>query len=140
MKKVFTYILLVAFSFGTLYAQTKIDKIKEVKIAYFNKKLDFTPKEAEQFWKIYNQYEAEKWAVKKSLKKYQNKKLAEMSDQEIYEYIDFSLKSKEKEVALEKKYFSEFRKILPAQKVAKLLKIEEQFRKFLFNQMKNKRH
>jgi hypothetical protein len=62
-----------------------------------------------------------------------------MSDVQIDQLINSTLDKKEKEAALQKKYFVEFKKVLPPQKVVKLLYIEEQFRQFLFKKAQQKR-
>jgi hypothetical protein len=120
-------------------AQPDHSKIKDLKVAYFTEKLQLTPSETDKFWKIYNQYEAERQSLKKSSKKPEGQKISEMSDVQIDQLINSTLDKKEKEAALQKKYFVEFKKVLPPQKVVKLLYIEEQFRQFLFKKAQQKR-
>jgi hypothetical protein len=120
-------------------AQPDHSKIKDLKVAYFTEKLQLTPSETDKFWKIYNQYEAERQSLKKSSKKPEGQKISEMSDAQIDQLINSTLDKKEKEAALQKKYFVEFKKVLPPQKVVKLLYIEEQFRQFLFKKAQQKR-
>ena len=139
MKSFITYILILAFSVSVAFAQPDHSKIKELKVAFFTEKLQLTPTESDSFWKIYNQYEQERIALKKAAKKPQGQKISEMSDTEIYQLINASLDKNEKEAALQKKYFVEFKKILPAQKLIKLLYLDEQFRQFLFKQAQEKR-
>lgn len=140
MKNLFSYIMVLICSATLLVAQPDRTKMKEVKVAYFTEKLSLTKAESEKFWKIYDQYDAERHTLKKAAKKPHDKsKFTEMSEKEIYDFIDYSFEMKEKELALQRKYFVEFKKVLPAQKVVRLIHIEEQFRQYLFKQAQNKK-
>ena len=139
MKSVWTYIMIFFCTMTLVVAQPDHSKIKDLKVAYFTEKLQLTPSETDKFWKIYNQYEAERQSLKKSSKKPEGQKISEMSDVQIDQLINSTLDKKEKEAALQKKYFVEFKKVLPSQKVVKLLYIEEQFRQFLFKKAQQKR-
>ena len=139
MKSILTYILILFSTISIAIAQPDYSKIKELKVAYFTEKLELTSSESVQFWKIYNQYEVERHELKKSVKKPEGQKMSEMTDAQIYQWIDSSLEKKEKEAALQKKYFAEFKKVLPAKKLVKLLNIEEQFRQFIFKQAQQKK-
>lgn len=139
MKSILTYILILFSTISIAIAQPDYSKIKELKVAYFTEKLELTSSESVQFWKIYNQYEVERHTLKKSGRKPEGQKMSEMTDAQIYQWIDSSLEKKEKEAVLQKKYFAEFKKVLPAKKLVKLLNIEEQFRQFIFKQAQQKK-
>lgn len=115
---------------GANYAQ-----LKELKVKYFNTQLQLNSNEATRFWEIYNQYDKERQALKQALKKGEKvENVSLMTENEINAYLNNYFDIKEKEVAVQKKYFEEFRKILAPQQLVKLVNIEEQFRKFLFKQ------
>lgn len=139
MRHFLAYILISFLSVGMLQAQSKSEKVREIKVAYFNDKLDLKKSESQKFWKIYNQYESERRELLKRAKRPSHKKISEMSDAEIYKYVDYAFASKKKEVELQEKYFKQLRKILPAHKIVQLLRLEEQFRQYLFKQMRNKK-
>jgi hypothetical protein len=68
MKTIFT---LLVFFF--VFAQTSVaqdgqgnEKIEQLKIAFITKHLKLTTDEAQKFWPVYNQYEAEKKQARKS--------------------------------------------------------------------------
>ncbi len=138
MKTIFT---LVAFFF--VFAQTSVaqegqgnEKIEQLKIAFITKHLKLTTEEAQKFWPVYNQYEAEKKQVRQStigsikeLKEDGEFTNAE-ADQAIIKYIEF----KSKDLDLTKKYIVEFKKFLPSTKIAKLVTAEERFKKMLAKQ------
>lgn len=112
------------------------EKIEQLKIAFITKHLKLTTDEAQKFWPVYNQYEAEKKQIRQStigsvkeLKDDGDFTNAE-ADQAILKYIEF----KSKDLELTKKYITEFKKILPSTKVAKLVTAEERFKKLLAKQ------
>lgn len=143
MKKYIVLTFLFFSIIGTMVAQgPKYDrsKINEIKEAYFIQQLKLSKSETEKFWKLYQQYDAERHTLRKAGKKSgEKKKFSEMSDTEIYNFIDYYLEMKQKELDLQKKYLIEFKKLLPAEKVVKLLFIEEQFRQYLFKQAQEKK-
>lgn len=116
------------------------DKIHEIKQAYFVEQLKLTKTEIDKFLPLYEKYDAERRALRKASKKPgDKKKFSEMTEKEINDFIQYNFTLKEKELQLQKKYFEEFKKVLPAHKVVKLLNIEEQFRQYLLKQVHNKK-
>lgn len=136
MKKIFFLLSIALAGFSQVNAQDGNDKIESMKIAFITKRLQLTPEESQKFWPVYNQYEAEKKQIRQStmgtvkeLKEDGDFTNAE-AEQAISKYIEF----KAKDLELIKKYVAEFRKILPATKVAKLVTAEEHFKKMLMKQ------
>ena len=138
MKTIFTLFAITFLSFLSVKAQDGNEKIEAMKIAFITKRLQLTPEESQKFWPVYNQYEAEKKQIRQStigsvkeLKEDGDFTNAE-AEQAIVKYIEY----KAKDLDLIKKYVAEFRKILPAVKVAKLVTAEERFKKMLMQQAK----
>ncbi len=136
MKTIFTFFALAFLSILSVKAQDGNDKIEAMKIAFITKRLQLTPEESQKFWPVYNQYEAEKKQIRQStigtikdLKEDGDFTNSE-AEQAIAKYIEF----KSKDLDLTKKYVTEFRKILPAVKVAKLVTAEDHFKKLLMKQ------
>lgn len=135
--KTITLLLLIAFAgWMPLKAQEGNEKIEALKIAFITKRLQLTTDEAQKFWPVYNQYEAEKKEIREStigtikqLKEDGEFTNAE-ADQAIAKYIEF----KSRDLDLTKKYVGEFRKILPSVKLAKLVTAEDHFKKMLMKQ------
>lgn len=115
-----------------------LQKIETMKVGFITNKLQLTPEEAKAFWPIYNQYESEKKAARKSTigEKEEFKPLDQMSDAEAQKLIENQIAWKSKELDLLKKYIGEFKKVLPVKKVAKLMMVEEQFKKMLLEKAK----
>lgn len=143
MRKAIIFIWMFITSIGWMAAQAPKhdkDKIKEIKEAYFVQYLKLTKSEADKFLTLYQKYDVERRNLRKSGKKPgQKMKFSEMSDQEINDFIQSNFALKEQELQLQKKYFEEFKKVLPPQKLVKVLNIEEQFRQYLFKQAQEKK-
>lgn len=112
------------------------EKIEALKIGFITKRLSLTPEESQKFWPVYNQYEAEKKQIRQStlgtLK--EMKEDGDFTNAEAEQAIAKHIEFKVKDLDLTKKYVVEFRKILPATKVAKLVTAEEHFKKMLMKQ------
>ncbi|HMV14629.1 MAG: hypothetical protein IT275_08005 [Chitinophagales bacterium] len=136
MKKILFLMAIVLAGILQLQAQDGNAKIEALKIAFITKRLNLNADEAQKFWPLYNQYEAEKKQVRQStiggvkeMKEDGDFTNAE-AEQAITKYIEF----KAKDLDITKKYVAEFRKIIPATKIAKLVTAEEHFKKMLTKQ------
>ena len=135
MKKITLVLLILVASLGSI-AQEKGEEVKREnkkaqKIAYISTKLELTSAEAEKFWPVYNASEAEFKLLKKEHRAAmgERKKISEMSDTEVEKLLDTGLEIQQKELEIRKKYLVKFKDILPIKKVAKLTRIEHEFRK-----------
>lgn len=146
MKKLLL-LLFIAFGVAATAQQTddneetKHEKIEALKIGFITEKLALTSKEAEVFWPVYNKFEQEIKTVRKKQReltkafKLKNKP----TDQEADKYITEQMALKQSEIDVIKKYLPEFRKVLPATKVAILLSLEQEFKMELLRKMKDRR-
>lgn len=110
------------------------EKVEALKVAFITKRLALTAEEAQKFWPVYNQYEAEKEAIAASTigsYKEEQKPLDQMTEAEVNKVMENYVLYKQKDLELTKKYLVEFKKILPAVKVAKLLTADDQFKRML---------
>jgi hypothetical protein len=135
MKKITLALLILGTSLGSI-AQEKGEEVqrenkKAQKIAYISTKLELTTAEAEKFWPVYNASEAEFKLLKKEHRAAmgERKKISEMSDTEVEKLLDTGLEIQQKELEIRKKYLVKFKEVLPIKKVAKLTRIEHEFRK-----------
>jgi len=113
---------------------SRYEQIQSAKIAFFTTELELTPREAAAFWPVYNQYWDEREAahkrIQRSLKAVcmilnSNRPNAEES---LRKMLDNYVGSYAAEGFIQRKYFEEFLKVLPVEKVAKIYKAEEDFR------------
>lgn len=123
------------------FDKDKQEKFKALKVAYLTSKLDLTTKEAEKFWPIYNEYEEAKFALFSEIHNSKGKGMEDvssMSDAEANKMLDDFLSIKQKEVDLEKKYFTKFRQVLPPKKVAMLLSADHDFKREVLKHMRDR--
>ncbi|WP_203296372.1 sensor of ECF-type sigma factor [Luteirhabdus pelagi] len=141
MKKI---AILIAFFVGMLgYAQdSKHEKIKAMKTAHITSELDLTASEAEKFWPIYHEYDKNNWKLRKSMKEaYHNMKdsAENLSDAEANTFIEESLKYQRQELELRQKLIKDLRGVIPAQKIIKLRKAEEDFKRMLLKRYRERK-
>jgi len=141
MKKFISIIIAAAALFigSAASAQNKCDhaswkdKMKAEKIAYLTSAMNLTSAEAEKFWPIYNSAEADKHASFKAIisayKEMEDAINAGKSEKEISNLVDKYLSAQEQGKDIDSKYLKEYKKILSAEKIAKLYIGEESFRK-----------
>ena len=103
------------------------------KIAYLTEVMDLTAEEAQVFWPIYNKAEKEKREAYKAVKQaYANldKGLQEgKGKKEIKDLIRQYTEALEATQSIDSKYVTQYERVLPVEKVAKLFIGEETFRR-----------
>lgn len=146
IKKIVPIVLLfVSFN---LYAQgesmkEKKEQIKALKVAFFTTELDLTTNEAEKFWPIYNtfddkQFELRHQKMRTYIKKMHDGSLDKMTEKEANTFLVQIEDTEEELFLLRKKFMKNLRTILPAVKIVKLKKSEEDFNRKLLHQYRNK--
>jgi Spy/CpxP family protein refolding chaperone len=115
------------------------ENMQAMKIAFITKQLNITEQQATTFWPVYNKYEAEKKALRKSVfgEAKPEKPLDEMTNEDADKMINNYLDFKTKELELSKKYVAEFKKVLDAKQVAKLITSENHFKNMLMQHGKS---
>lgn len=119
-----------------------MERFKSQKIAFITEKLNLTPKEAQAFWPVYNQFESERMEIQQRRRELEEKTRNEnvrMSDQEIVKTTRTIAVSFKREAELMENYNEKFLKILPPQKVLLLYRAENQFRAHMFEQYRKRR-
>ena len=146
IKKIVTIImLLVGFNF---YAQgenmkEKREQIKALKVAFFATELDLTTTEAEKFWPIYNTYDDSQFELRhQKMKTYMRRmndgSLDRITEKEAKLFLAQMEDTEEELFLVRKKFMQNVRTILPAVKIVKLKKAEEDFNRKLLQQYRNK--
>ncbi|WP_291146700.1 sensor of ECF-type sigma factor [Flavobacterium sp. UBA7680] len=138
-------LFLVTFSF---YAQNdktdeKREKIKAFKVSFLTTELELTPTEAEKFWPIYNAYDDKQFELRHDkMKTYLNKldddNINSISEKEATTLLS-QIECTDKELyLLREKFMTNLKKILPAKKILKLKKSEDDFNRKLLKQYRDK--
>lgn len=118
---------------GTMYAQPDPERLKEietVKIAYITKEVNLTPKQAEKFWPVYNEYSAKRKEVRQQLRKLKRKRKEGMetaTDDELKRDLDKFFDLKKQELQLDITYRDKMQTILNVRQLMKLYQAEKEF-------------
>lgn len=145
--KNFLPILLLLFSFN-FYAQgermkEKKEQIKALKVAFLTTELDLTTSEAEKFWPIYNtfddkQFELRHQKMKAFMHRMDDEGLDKMTEKEASNFLAQMESNEEELFLLRKKFISNLKTVIPATKILKLRKSEEDFNRKLLQQYRDK--
>ncbi|SHF73018.1 hypothetical protein SAMN05444396_101102 [Flavobacterium segetis] len=145
-RKLSTFLLLL-ISF-TFFAQSesmkdKKEQIRSLKVAFFTTELDFTTNEAEKFWPLYNTFDDNQFELRHNKMKAFSRRMNDGSLDKITEkeatYFLSQIEDTEEELfLLRKKFMQNVKSVLPAVKIVKLKKAEEDFNRKLLQQYRNK--
>lgn len=120
----------------------RYQQIQSAKIAFFTSEIQLTPKEAEEFWPIYNQYWKEREGVMRkaqSTLKSINKALSgeeKVSEQELKRLVESFVNQGSQEGEIHKEYYNKLSKILSVEKMARMYKAEDDFRMKMIHQFR----
>ena len=113
------------------FARQWQERLESEKIAFLTNEMSLTPKEAQAFWPVYNQAQKEqREAIEASMKAYADLDRA-LREGKSGKEIDTLLEKYTKAIDSQNsssRNLKEYLKVLPAEKVAKLLVGEEKFR------------
>ncbi len=122
--------------------QQEAERIASYRIAFFTRRLDLTPTEAEKFWPVYNDYESRKNKLQQEravLLRYINQNERNMSEAELLESADRLVTFPVEEAALTLELHEKLKAILPPVKVLRVYQTEQMFRNQLLNDLRNVR-
>ncbi|MBP0903313.1 hypothetical protein ACFSKN_00295 [Mariniflexile gromovii] len=139
MKTLTSMLFIISFSLAT-FAQSNGDKIKTLKIAYITEKLNLSEKEAQKFWPIYNEYEEENSNLRRQ--SYETRKKTDLnaiSDEEALQLLKKIRMNEEKRDKLESDFINNLMKVIPAKKIILLHKVEDDFKRKMFDEYKKRR-
>ena len=115
------------------------ERIQSEKIAFLTNALDLNPEEAQKFWPVYNEAErSRRVAFKKVMQAYDAMEEAVKSGlpaKEVEKRIEAYVDAQEDARDIDGKYVEKYLRILPAEKVARLLVAEEKFRRNPINRL-----
>lgn len=142
MKKLIIPILLIVFSINSFAqrGERMQDMIKAQKIAFITERLNLSVEEAQSFWPVYNEFEANKETLRsesKNINKGNN--IETMSDADAKTIIQSYLALEKKKHKLHTTYISDLLEVLPARKVILLQASEDAFKKRMIEEMKKRR-
>lgn len=113
------------------------ERIQALRTAFITNRLNLTPEEAQQFWPLFNQFEAEQRKIRDKYRP--SKDLMAMTDTEAERFLNSQFELEQEMLNLKKDYMQRMRKVLPVRKVAMLTRIEQDFREHLVENLQQMR-
>ncbi|MEC4005657.1 sensor of ECF-type sigma factor [Flavobacterium sp. SUN052] len=121
----------------------KKEQIKALKVAFITSELDLTPDEAAKFWPLFNAFEDKQQEIRKQkMKAFMDRSdngVDKLTEKEATALLTQMENTEEELYQLKKKFVSSLKGVLPAKKILKLKKAEEEFSKKLLQQYRDKK-
>lgn len=117
------------------------DKIKALKVAFLTEKLNLSSKEAQAFWPVYNEYEQDREALRRKERVQIREKIRNadaLSEKEASDLLSQYSDLEKEEELLEQDFLKKMSKLISAKKTLVLLRSEEEFKRQLIRQYRQK--
>lgn len=115
--------------------QPRASKINAARVAYITERINLTPKESQELWPIYNQFEEDKRSIRA---KYRAQKLMRnMSDEEVDQYISKRFEMEAELLELKRDYFQKYKQVISPRKIAMFQKADREFKRNLLKKFRN---
>lgn len=135
MKYLLTIALTLSISFAYAQDGTRLKRLEAHKIAFITEGLDLSPKEAQVFWPLYNEYRDQVKAVKES---YSPPSKGDMSEAEAEAMIKAHFDHQAQLLQLEKDYVAKLDGVISNKKQLRLLMIERNYRKEILKKLRKR--
>jgi hypothetical protein len=114
------------------------NEITEKRIEFISSRLNLNAQESEKFWPVFRQFyeQREQIAKKSKLKNKQTGDSKPSTEEEFINAINFMIDNKIDQTMLMKEYTKKYLEMLPAEKVYRLYQLDEEFNKYLLDQIK----
>lgn len=144
MKRIIIFLIIISiFPFIRSSAQNpNLEKLNNYKIGFFTKKLNLTSEEAEKFWPIYNDYQAQRNQIqleKLKLNRNFNQNGSSLSDNQLEDIADKYVDCLVQESNLAVAFHGKLKEVLPPVKVIRYYQAENQYKVQLLNELQNAR-
>ncbi len=115
------------------------EKIKALKVAHITEQLQLSENEAQQFWPIYNKYEAQKETLRKqSFLKRKAWKEDDISEADAKQLVSDMLDAEEKRHTLISGMVNDLTKVISYKKIVVLLQSERSFNRRVLERFKER--
>ena len=145
MKKgvmVIVVLIIVSVSGSVLAQNANLDRLNAYKIAFFTRRLNLTPREAEKFWPVYNEFQNNRNKIQQErgqLNRNFNQEASLMSDEQLSAAGDKLIELEVRETELAVTFHKQLKGILPPVKILRLYQAENQYRMQLLKELQERR-
>lgn len=116
------------------------DRVQAAKVAYITSKLSLTTVQAQQFWPLYNEFEAARKKIRKQIRQLRiDNMLLDANEDQLKTDIKKLFALRQEELDLEKLYAEKFLKVISAKQLAEYYRSEKEFTRMLIKRLKGGR-
>jgi len=137
-------LLLIVFLITQIGFAQRGEKLRAYKTAFITDAVELTPAEAEKFWPIYNKFDEKLMGLRMrertEIFEMVKGNVDDLSESEANSLLLKIRAIKKEEQQYHEQMLDELLKVLPAKKVLKLKKAEEEFKHTLLDRFKNRRN
>jgi hypothetical protein len=130
------------FALSASAQNQNMERLNSYKIAFFTKRLNLTPQEAEKFWPVYNGYQEMKnklQAERQEINRNFSQNELNMTDKEMTDAGDRLVAIETREASLAQDFHNKIKGILSPVKVLRLYQAENQYRLLLLKELQERR-
>lgn len=143
MKFILFFLMLITVSTYSQEKKERMEQIKALKVSYLTTELNLTSEQAEKFWPVYNVYDDKSFdighnKIRPIIRKMDGPGIEKLSDKEASAYLNQLETAEEDLLALRKKLVSDLKPVIGPVKLLKLKKAEDDFKRRLLSQYRNK--
>ena len=139
MKQI-TLFMLLLFLGISLNAQDRKEMIREKiesrKIAFLSERLALTPETSQEFWPLYNAYNAEMEEAQSQIRPMFKR---DMSDEDANALLDKMIDHETNVLSIKKKYVAQMREVIGAENTLKFFKLDREFKEKMLRDLGEKR-
>lgn len=132
----------LCLTFPTHAQDERNGKMKAYKVTFLTSKLSLTPEEASKFWPLYNEFSTKQKEIRRrGIGKYRDRRPSDYSnltEKEANQQLAQIEENEEEAYQLRRRYNAALRNVLPAVKILKLRKAEEDFNRKLLKEYREK--
>lgn len=111
------------------------EKMEAQKIAFITQELDLSSDEAQRFWPVYNQYSKELETLRKDKPRGRKQEEVVLTDEEASAELNAMIAVEKRHIALKENYIGQMKDVISIQKVAKLFRLENRFKREMLNKL-----
>ncbi len=142
MKKTLLIIALLCTTVIVVAQNPRQERIRSLKIAFITERVNLTSEEAQQFWPIYNTYDEAMEKIRRkerSLLRDMKGNFDIMTENEGKEALDNLISQEQKKINAKQVLITQLKDVISSKKILTLLKAEEDFKRNLIEQLRNRR-
>lgn len=121
------------------------ERVEAYRAQFLTEELDLSPKEAQVFWPVYNEYREELEKIQGDRMEHFGRhrgrggdRIQSMSDEEVRQMVEAEMEKQQKLLDLRREYYKRFNEVLPIKKVARLYRAEVDFQRKLIQRMRDR--